>query len=55
MTHRIVVNCETGEVTQVEYTPEEQAAHDAAIAAQLAEAEAKALADAETAPKEVTP
>jgi hypothetical protein len=34
MTHRIVVNCETGETTQVEYTPEEQAVHDAAIAAQ---------------------
>ena len=33
MTHRIVVNCETGEVTQVEYTPEEQAVHDAAVAA----------------------
>jgi len=39
MTHRIVVNCETGEVTQVEYTPEEQAAYDAAVAAQQAEAE----------------
>ena len=49
MTHRIVVNVQTGEVTQVEYTPEEQAAHDAAVAAQLAEAEAKALADAEAA------
>lgn len=34
MTHRIVVNVETGEVTQVEYTPEEQAAHDAAVAAE---------------------
>jgi hypothetical protein len=32
MTHRIVVNVETGEVTQVEYTAEEQAAHDAAVA-----------------------
>jgi hypothetical protein len=32
--HRIVVNCQTGEVTQVEYTAEEQAAYDAAIAAQ---------------------
>ena len=39
MTHRIVVNVQTGEVTQVEYTPEEQAAHDAAVAAQLAEAQ----------------
>jgi hypothetical protein len=33
MTHRTVVNCETGVVTQVEYTPEEQAVHDAAVAA----------------------
>jgi hypothetical protein len=41
MTHRIVVNVETGIVTQVEYTAEEQAAHDAAVAAQaLAEAAA---------------
>jgi hypothetical protein len=36
MTHRVVVNCETGEVTQVEYTPEEQAEYDAAVAAQQA-------------------
>ena len=34
MTHRIVVNVETGEVTQVEYTAEEQAAYEAAVAAQ---------------------
>ena len=34
MTHRIVVNVQTGEVTQVEYTAEEQAEYDAAIAAQ---------------------
>ena len=47
MTHRTVVNCETGEVTQVEYTAEEQAVHDAAVAAQEAEAEAKALAEAQ--------
>jgi len=41
MTHRIVVNCETGVVSQVEYTAEEQAAHDAAVAQQaLAEAAA---------------
>jgi len=46
MTHRIVVNVQTGEVTQVEYTPEEQAAHDAAVAAQLAEAEAQAPTEA---------
>ena len=46
MTHRIVVNVETGVTSIVEYTPEEQAIHDAAVAAQVAEAEAKALADA---------
>ena len=46
MTHRIVVNVQTGETTQVEYTPEEQAIHDAAVAAQQAEAEAQALAEA---------
>jgi hypothetical protein len=34
MTHRIVVDVQTGEVTQVEYTAEEQAAYDAAVAAQ---------------------
>ena len=56
MTHRIVVNVQTGEVTQVEYTPEEQAVHDAAVAAQLAEAEAKALAEAAAAtPTEPAP
>jgi len=36
MTHRIVVNLQTGEVTQVEYTADEQAAYDAAIAQQEA-------------------
>jgi urease accessory protein UreH len=50
MTHRIVVNVETGVTSIVEYTPEEQAVHDAAVAAQQAEAqaaaEAQALADA---------
>ena len=49
MTHRIVVNVETGVTSIVEYTAEEQAAHDAAVAAQQAEAaaaEAQALADA---------
>lgn len=40
MTHRIEVNVETGEVTQVEYTAEEQAAYDAAVAQQAAEAAA---------------
>jgi len=44
MTHRIVVNVETGVTSIVEYTPEEQAIHDAAVAAQ---AEAQALADAQ--------
>jgi hypothetical protein len=48
MTHRIVVNCETGETTQVEYTPEEQAVHDAAVAAQQAEAEAQATEQSTT-------
>jgi len=47
MTHRIVVNVETGVVSQVEYTAEEQAIHDATVAAQQAEAEAKALAEAQ--------
>jgi len=37
MTHRIIVNVETGEVTQVEYTAEEQAAYDAAVAQQQQE------------------
>ena len=41
MTHGIVVNVQTGETTIVQYTPEEQAAHDAAVAAQQAEAEAQ--------------
>lgn len=47
MTHRIVVNVETGVTSIVEYTAEEQAIHDAAVAAQ--QAEAQALADAEAA------
>jgi hypothetical protein len=37
MTHRIVVNLETGEVAQVEYTAEEQAAYDAAVAQEAVE------------------
>ena len=37
MAHRIVVNVQTGEVTQVEYTAEEQAIYDAAVAEQAAE------------------
>jgi hypothetical protein len=51
MTHRIVVNVETGVTSIVEYTAEEQAVHDAAVAAQ---AEAQALADAAVVP-EATP
>jgi hypothetical protein len=47
MTHRIVVNVETGVTSIVEYTAEEQAIHDAAVAAQ-------ALADAAVVP-EATP
>jgi len=54
MTHRIVVNVQTGETTQVEYTPEEQAIHDAAVAAQQAEAEAQALAEAQVAQQTTT-
>ena len=37
MTHRIVVNVETGVTSIVEYTLEEQAIHDAAVAAQQTE------------------
>ena len=48
MTHRIEVNVETGEVTQVEYTPEEQAVHDAAVAAQQAEEAARLAAQPPT-------
>jgi hypothetical protein len=55
MTHRIVVNVETGVTSIVEYTAEEQAVHDAAVAAQQAEAEAQALADAQAAAATATP
>ena len=48
MTHRIEVNVQTGVTTRVEYTAEEQAVHDAAVATQQAETEAKALAEAQT-------
>jgi len=34
--HRIVVNIQTGEVSQVEYTPEELAEHEAKVADQEA-------------------
>ena len=43
MTHRIVVDLQTGTTTQVEYTAEEQAAYDAAVAAQEAEAPAEVV------------
>jgi len=49
MTHRIVVDLQTGVTTQVEYTPEEQAVHDAAIAAQQAAETPIETAVAETA------
>ena len=49
MTHRIVVNVETGVTAQVEYTAEEQAVHDAAVAAQEAEAQAKQQEQQQTA------
>jgi 2-oxoglutarate dehydrogenase complex dehydrogenase (E1) component-like enzyme len=58
MTHRIVVNVQTGETTQVEYTAEEQAVHDAAVAAQQAEAaaaEAQAQAQAQAQAEQPTP
>jgi hypothetical protein len=35
MTHRIEVNVQTGETTQIEYTAEEQAIYDAAVAAKV--------------------
>ena len=41
MTHRIVVNVQTGETTIVEYTPEEQAAHDAAVTEQTEQPKAE--------------
>jgi hypothetical protein len=49
MTHRIVVDLATGTTTQVEYTAEEQAAYDAAVAAQ-----AEALAEVVETPAEPT-
>jgi hypothetical protein len=56
MTHRIVVNVETGVTSIVEYTPEEQAAHDAAVAAQQAEAAAaEAQAQAQAQAEQPTP
>jgi len=55
MTHRIVVNVETGVTSIVEYTPEEQAVHDAAVAAQLAEAQAQAQQIPDNPPQGETP
>jgi hypothetical protein len=43
MTHRIVVDLSTGTTTQVEYTAEEQAIYDAAVAAQAAETPAEVV------------
>lgn len=55
MTHRIVVNVQTNETTQLEYTPEEQVIHDAAVAAEaLALAEAQALAEVQAAQNTTT-
>jgi hypothetical protein len=46
MTNRIEVNVQTGVVKTIEYTAEEQAAHDAAVAQQEADALAQqALAE----------
>ena len=42
MAHRIEVNVETGVTSIVEYTPEEQAIHDAAVAAQQQEQQEQA-------------
>ena len=42
-----IINCETGESTRVEFTDEEQTAHDAEVAASVAqEATDKAAAEA---------
>jgi hypothetical protein len=54
MTHRIVVNVQTGEIVQVEYTAEEQAAYDAATIANDA-AEAAAAAEVVEEPVVVEP
>ena len=52
MTHRIVVDLQTGVTTQVEYTPEEQAVHDAAVVAQAAARQAAELAAQQVTPAE---
>lgn len=48
MTHRIVVDLQTGVTTQVEYTPEEQAIHDAAVVAELAAQPTEPVAETPT-------
>jgi hypothetical protein len=45
--HRIVVDLQTGTVTQVEYTAEEQAVHDALVAEQQVVAPTEALVEPE--------
>lgn len=52
MTHRIVVNVETGVTSIVEYTAEEQAVHDAAVVAELAAQQAAELAAQQVTPAE---
>ena len=47
MTHRIEVNATTGETKMVEYTADEQAAHDAAVAAQQTAEAAAAVVEPE--------
>ena len=46
MTHRIVVDLQTGITTQVEYTPEEQSIHDTAVAAEQAAQPIEPVAEA---------
>ena len=45
MTHRIVVDLANGTTTQVEYTAEEQAIYDAAVAVQEAEVQSETPAE----------
>ena len=45
--HRIVVNVQTGEVAQVEYTAQEQAEYEAALAAEAARLAAEQAAQGE--------
>jgi len=53
MTHRIEVNVQTGVTSIIQYTAEEQAVHDAAVAAQaLADAAAATLAPVVETPTE---